>query len=327
MKQLYKRLGLLALVFLTITGTVLYSTTNMEALRHFANFQLWALCLVALFWLLGMAFDGLRLMHLVQVANEKISFHEALQVIFGNYFLALLTPGAAGGAVAQVLFLKKAGVSAGKATLLVLVRTLLSILFLVLGLPWALLIEQDTFSYFNSSDLLLVAVAFSLLTIFALLSLGMRWPFRLLFLLLRPLSFRLRYKVLHFYQEVRSGWLLLLQKPKWLGLVFAESALSLWFLYSLVPALFWGFDGSFDYFQVMGRMILLNFLLYFAPTPGGSGLAEGGFVMLFGAFVPDGTVGIMAVAWRIIAEYIPFALGMYYAIRVFGTKYFMSYVK
>lgn len=327
MKKFYKRIGLLILLFLAITGTVLYSTTSMESLRHFVTFRPWALCLVALFWLLGMAFDGLRLMHLVHVANEKISFHEALQVIFGNYFLALLTPGAAGGAVAQVLFLKKAGVSAGKATLLVLVRTLLSILFLVLALPWALLIEQETFSYFNSTDLILLAASFTIFTIFGLISLGMRWSFRLLFLLLKPFSFRLRYKVLHFYQDVRSGWLLLLKKPHWLGLVFVESALSLWFLYSLVPALFWGFDGSFDYLQVMGRMILLNFLLYFAPTPGGSGVAEGGFIMLFGIFVPEGTVGIMAVSWRIIAEYVPFAIGMYYAIRVFGTKYFMSYVK
>ena len=70
----------------------------------------------------------------------------------------------------------------------------------------------------------------------------------------------------------------------------------------------------------MGRMIFLNMLLYFSPTPGGSGIAEGGFVLLFSSMVPAGTVGILAVSWRLFAEYIPFLIGLYFTLTIFGRE-------
>jgi hypothetical protein len=78
---------------------------------------------------------------------------------------------------------------------------------------------------------------------------------------------------------------------------------------------------DFDGVLAMGRMIILNILLYFSPTPGGSGIAEGGFILLFNSMLPEGTVGIVAVTWRLIAEYIPFLIGFYYTIKVFGRDF------
>ena len=109
--------------------------------------------------------------------------------------------------------------------------------------------------------------------------------------------------------------------------VFLESALSLLALYSMVPVLFMGIGVSTDWLQVLGRMIFLNVILYFAPTPGGSGIAEGGFILLFGPLLPPGTVGILAVAWRIVAEYLPFAIGFYFTIKVFGQDFLAKQIK
>ena len=66
------------------------------------------------------------------------------------------------------------------------------------------------------------------------------------------------------------------------------------------------FTPDIPIIDILDRMILLNLILYFAPTPGGTGIAEGLFVVLFSTFVPNGTVGIVAVAWRVMAEYLPF---------------------
>ncbi|MFR0064892.1 MAG: lysylphosphatidylglycerol synthase domain-containing protein [Veillonella parvula] len=57
-----------------------------------------------------------------------------LRVIFSNYFMAMLTPGAS-GAVAQVLVLRSYGVPISKGTPIVLIRTVFSIMFLVIMLP------------------------------------------------------------------------------------------------------------------------------------------------------------------------------------------------
>ena len=58
----------------------------------------------------------------------------------------------------------------------------------------------------------------------------------------------------------------------------------------------------------------------FSPTPGGSGVAEAGFVVLFSELLPGGLVGIMAVLWRFTAEYLPFLLGAVVSIRAFGSN-------
>ncbi len=59
---------------------------------------------------LGLVFDGLRLMTLAAVTDEKLTTRQVVNVVLSNYFLALVTPGASGGAVAQIMFMRKAGV-------------------------------------------------------------------------------------------------------------------------------------------------------------------------------------------------------------------------
>ena len=109
-------------------------------------------------------------------------------------------------------------------------------------------------------------------------------------------------------------------KRPWMMLrAFIESGLSLLFIYATVPAYFTGMNIDFDLVQVMGRMVLLNLVLYFSPTPGGSGVAEGGFLVLFSNILPNGVEGIMAVLWRFTAEYLPFLLGAVVTIRAFGS--------
>ena len=127
MNKFYRRLFALILLVLVISGVVIYTTIDINTLKNLGRFQSWSIALAVGAVGLGMFFDGSRLMHLVKISNEKISLYQAVQVIFGNYFLALLTPGATGGAVAQLMFLRHAGVPTGKAAVLVIVRTLLSI--------------------------------------------------------------------------------------------------------------------------------------------------------------------------------------------------------
>ena len=92
-------------------------------------------------------------------------------------------------------------------------------------------------------------------------------------------------------------------------------------LYCIAPALMYAFTPDIPIIDILDRMILLNLILYFAPTPGGTGIAEGLFVVLFSAFVPNGTVGIIAVGWRVVAEYMPFFIGMYAVLTLYGRQF------
>ena len=115
MNKFYKRFLILIVLVLVISGTVIYTTVDINTLKNLTQFKTWSIALAIFAVSLGLFFDGSRLMHLVKISDEKITLYQAVQVIFGNYFLALLTPGATGGAVAQLMFLRHAGVPTGKA--------------------------------------------------------------------------------------------------------------------------------------------------------------------------------------------------------------------
>lgn len=322
MKRFYKRLICLVALVLTISGAVIYFTVDINTLTNLTLFQPWSLALAVAFVALGLVLDGSRLMHLVHISRENITLSQAVQVVFGNYFLALLTPGATGGAVAQLMFLRKAGVPTGKATVLVFVRTVVSIIFLILCLP--LIFWHDAHILPGVSNDRLGVLSFIVLLVLLLFFLAVRENLlnHLAVRIARKLALPRRRLFVNIYRDTQNAIRLLGSSPKAMLLVFIESGLSLIAIYAVVPCLFLGLGVyHVDWYTVMGRMIFLNMLLYFTPTPGGSGVAEGGFVFLFSEIVPAGTVGIIAVCWRLIAEYIPFLIGLYYTVKVFGAAF------
>ncbi len=323
MRKYWQRFLLLAGLVVVISGTVIYTTVDIHTLTHLSSFQPWAVGGAVLFLTAGMYFDASRLAKLVVISGGRISFSTAMQVIFGNYFLALLTPGAAGGAVAQVMFLRRAGIPLGKATILVLVRTLLSILFLLICMPVVFYYDPQLIPWLSPSLLALVALLLLAVSFGGMFFLRTRLSLALVIGItkrMRTGNDRKRL-IFHLYRDLRAAVALLWAAPVGVIQVLVESGLSLLALYAIVPMLFLGLGAAVDWPVVMGRMIFLNLLLYFAPTPGGSGIAEGGFVLLFNDFLPAGTVGVLAVAWRILAEYLPFAIGFYYTIKVFGSEF------
>ena len=305
------------LLVVFISAAVIYATVDINTVANLTAFKPWSLLLAVLAMALGMFFDGSRLMHLVKISGEQ-----AVQVIFGNYFLALLTPGATGGAVAQVMFLRHAGVPTGKAAVLVIVRTLASIFFLAFLLPFILINDKGILPGFSNMTLLCL-IFFGIFSIVALIFLARKgYLDGILKKFSRKLSTKRRKMMFAFYRDTKSAVKLLSASPKSLARVLLESGLNSLCIYAIVPCLLLGlgvYDA--DWCTVMGRMIFLNLLLYFTPTPGGAGLAEGGFVILFAEAVPAGTVGVVAVCWRLIAEYLPFIIGFYYTISVFGRNF------
>ncbi|MGI6091417.1 MAG: flippase-like domain-containing protein [Veillonellaceae bacterium] len=327
MAKFYQRLALLILIVGSISAALIYFTVDINTLHHLSAFQPWSLGLAFVMLAVGLFFDGTRLTHLVKISGEQITLRQAVHVVFSNYFLALLTPGAAGGAVAQVMFLRKAGVPIGKATVLVVVRTILSILFLFICLPIVFFNDPGLIPWISEKIIIVISV---FIAVFILASI---WLFRtnalntLLVRLTKRLGHRYRRRIFATYRDVRGAVFMLSSAPLSMLMVLVESAISLLALYSVVPILFMGMGVTADWLLIMGRMILLNILLYFAPTPGGSGIAEGGFVLLFSAFVPSGMVGIAAVTWRILVEYLPFTIGLYYTVKVFGRDFLSKQIK
>ena len=326
MRKFTRRFLLILVLVVGISSAVIYTTVDINTLQNLTRFHAWSLLLALLAVGLGMFFDGSRLMHLVKISNEKITLYQAVQVIFGNYFLALLTPGATGGAVAQVMFLRHAGVPTGKAAVLVIVRTLLSIFFLALCMPFIFLHDEGIVPGVSNNILMAITLTAFLGIVFIVVGARRGFLDYVVVWIARRLHDKKRHQLFGLYRDTKSAISLLLGAPRQMLVVFVESGLNLLCIYAVVPCLLLGLGVTdADWYTVMGRMIFLNMLLYFSPTPGGSGIAEGGFVLLFAATVPAGTVGIVAVCWRLIAEYLPFLIGFYYTVTVFGREFLRRY--
>lgn len=318
--KLVVRLAVLFICVVAISVAVIYFTFDIRAFEYLHMFEAKCILLALASLSVGLFFDGLRLITLADVTDEKLTLRQVVNVVLSNYFLALVTPGASGGAVAQVMFMRKAGVPVAKATVVVLVRTIMSIFFLILLVPVVLFVDKDISNSMSPLALTLLSVAFISLPVIAFFLMRTEYPEKWIDKCTKKFAYQTRQNCFIWYREFKQAFVIMGHHPVKMLRAFVESGLSLLFIYGTVPAFFTGLDFEFDLSQVMGRMILINLVLYFSPTPGGSGVAEAGFVMLFNNLLPQGTVGIMAVIWRFAAEYFPFLLGAFVTIRAFGSN-------
>ena len=319
-EKLMKRLTILFAFVVLISVAVIYFTFDIRALEYLTMFKPECILLALGCLAVGLFFDGLRLITLADVTGAKLTLKQVVNVVLSNYFLALVTPGASGGAIAQIMFMRKAGVPVAKATVVVLVRTVMSIFFLILLVPVVLQNDSDIGEWMAPSVIMTVSVLFTALPVIVFFLMRTQYPEKWLDKLTRRFSYNTRQNCFIWYEEFKNAFKIMAKHPLKVLRAFVESGLSLLGIYATVPAFFTGLSNfSFDLCEVMGRMILLNLVLYFSPTPGGSGVAEVGFVALFSNILPDGVVGIMAVMWRFAAEYLPFLLGAFVSIRAFGA--------
>ncbi len=318
------RLAVMLAIIVGISLAVLYYTFDISTLTALKDFHPVSLLGVLLAITVGMYFDATRLIRLCAVAGYRVSLAAAIRVVFANYFLALLTPGASGGAMIQVLFLKRAGIPTGSATVVVAARTILSILFLLACLPFVFYYDSQLLPWFDRQAIVRGAVLLVGLVIAGMALLRSRISDRLAVVTLKRLPIRWRFRLMKVYRDMQLALGLMSAAPFEVGRAFLESAISLLALYALAPLLFAGMGASLDWILVMGRMIFLNLLLYFAPTPGGAGVAEGLFISSYKSLVPLGTVGVVVLSWRLFAEYLPACVGGYFTVKEFGISFFMK---
>ena len=318
--KLYKRIALVVIFVLSISAAVIYFTFDIRALDYLTMFSSWSVLCALGALAIGLFFDGTRLLTLARITGEDLPLPDVVKVVLSNYFLAVLTPGATGGAIAQVMFMRRAGVSVARSTVIILVRTIMSIFFLIVMLPIFMKQDEAITSWVPMPVIMTVSVIFIAIPVAAVALMRTNYPKRIIYYFSRYFRHERRRQAFRLYYDFRQAVYIMGKQPVMVLRAFIESGVSLTFIYMTVPAYFLGLQFPFDLVQVMGRMYLLNLVLYFSPTPGGSGIAEAGFVALFNHLVPSGTVGILAVLWRFTAEYLPFVLGAFITLHAFGSN-------
>lgn len=329
------RKGLIIFVLLAFgaNSLIIAKSVNQDTLNSFLGANklllLAALCVVFFAWLC----DAGRFCALAKAAQERVSFKMGVVLTWLNYFGSAVTPMQSGGGPFQVYVLYKKGVPVGKGIAITLIRTMLTILILSFVVPAALLLDPDIL---QASPFLKGLIYYVFMVILAV------WAF-IIFTIARPDLFKkmgrlfiLWLKKIKFLKSMRK----VIDAFKWLDreienyilnfrLAFNSgkfyliaaiflSVMHLLSLFTVLPILMKAVGLPFNYLQAIATQAVFMFVLYFVPTPGASGVAEGGGALLFGTLMPWNMAGIMAVIWRFFTEYISIFMGVIVVIRMLG---------
>ncbi|MGH7450027.1 MAG: lysylphosphatidylglycerol synthase transmembrane domain-containing protein [bacterium] len=306
--------GIQGFILFSLAGTILgmwwKRPAGLESLVSQINwwFALLLLPLIALDYFLGglryrLFFDGKVL--------PFVSLWDCMRSNWANIFMGAATPFQAGGGTAQLYILWRCGVTVADGMLASLVNFAATLIFfLIASVASVLLLPTDLFGE-NFGPIFLVvggltglkAALVLLVLLFPRIGLRMVKGFLALLPLRRAKFIMLRDRMLNKLavetQHFGDGFKKILQQKKIALVVTVVVTLVLFFNkylmgYAIARAL--GQPVPFGIF--IGLQIIQLFLLYFAPTPGGSGVAELSSVWLMGKLMPESLLLIYAVLCR-----------------------------
>lgn len=278
--------------------------------------------------LLYFAADGLRLYFTLRALGYQVPLRALSPLVFINILVSNITPMATGGGLAQVWYLRRHGVHLGAATAATTLRTLQAVLFIFLPTPFLLFFMTPLHDSAIGDRIALYLGLFACLYIafFAVVLLRLGWILLLLDPLLRLLvrlrllgdtrmrrwHFRLRREMIRFRGAIRAFFR---GRRDQILLALACTALFLLALFSFPALLLWGLDYSIDYLTSLGLLVVTTFVMYFSPTPGAAGVAEGVFGLFFSALVQSGDLLLIIVLWRFLTVHLGMLIGVPLTLR------------
>jgi len=315
------RLGLLGFVLASLVGFAalfLYSQDVAASIRGFRRFDpLWALpCLAfaSLDWFGG----GVRVWLLLRPLDLRVSYRDCVKISGTTAGLAYLTPSGVGGGPAHLYGLVREGVGVGKAAASNFASLLVNLVFLTsaglaawwfgasetiadVRLPVAHLSAATLFEWTVS----VFAVVVTLLVLFGLNPRPLRgW-------VLKALGSGRRVRtVLRWIHELHGSLLIYAKKGK-LALLLATLSGVLHFggRFLLGWGVLRGFGIEAGFWNVVTLHVLLQFLLIFMPTPGGSGVGEILAPALMRPFLPSALLVAYTAVWRFFLTWLTAAAG------------------
>lgn len=305
-------------------------TAGAQTWRAVGEMQFRYLFLAVLVFFLMTCFDVFRLQVLTAGLGTRLSFFYGLKTVLSYYFLSSITPTVTGGEPLMVYMLKEKGVSLGKGTAIVVIRGILLIFFIAMGGPLIIYFHHELIPNAGMRVLfdfvawfLLAAIIFLSYTLYNPKR-GEKWIEKTLrflerFSYFKKHSHHIAQKIDDWIDELSFSFKFFIKKKK--NRLFWATVWTIMFMicnYSLAYIILKGLNVDVSIWKVLMVQIVLYFLLYFCPSPGGTGFVEGGYYMLFAPFVPLHLLGIMIILLRFFSTYLGVFLGGLVIMKTFG---------
>ncbi len=263
-----------------------------------------------------------------KASREKFSFLNSFKTTIIGAFFGMITPSYSGGQPMQLVYMNKCGVSLGAST---------SVMILRFVVEQSALEMMAIFGFAHAFHLMkkvpavmpLAFVGFAISTgaivFFVTFTLSRRvydkifGIFKWLVALFR-FSKKLRPKIDALLEKLDSEIVKyaqsaqMLNKDPWLiistfFLGFLSNLLGFLTVYVAIVSLDILKNSLFSLYDVVSVQSLATMIIYFSPTPGASGMAEGGFYLFFSPIVPRSYLATVTLEWRMLTYFIPLTIG------------------
>lgn len=329
------RRGIQGFIFFSVAGTLLSMWWKRPAgLTEILSIIDWRylfllLPLIALDYFLGgfryrLYFDGKLF--------PNVSLWDCMRSNWANMFVGAITPFQTGGGPAQFYVLWRKGVSLTDSLLISVVNLAATKIFFLLSSIAVLFWIPPGFLGAGFTPVIQVAfigigsVAALMLLLLFFPSAG-HYIIRQILMLL-PLSGKMRDRrnrlIIRLEKEIKqfeSGFRNIVKRAKWKLLVTVIATIILFsgkYVMGYVVAR--GMGQSVPFTLFFGLQIVQLLLIYFAPTPGASGVAELSAVWLMSKLMPVEILLVYAVIWRLSTTIIGAFLGGFVLLKELGSE-------
>ncbi len=289
----------------------------------FGQANLWLLALTLPMVALDHVLGGLRYRVLFNGRIlPKISLWDCMRSNYANLFMGMVTPAQTGGGPAQIYLLCRSGATVADGMLTSLVNFAATLVFFLVGAVTALFLLPDHLfdprltTLFRGGFVLLVGLVLLVfgLILFPHFFLGViskifgmvpgRWG-RLKRACDRLVG-RLGREVAGFRAALEKLWR---QQPGLLPVVFLLTVTLFMNKYLIGYVIASAFESNVPLGIFICLQVCQLFLIYFAPTPGASGLAELTSVWMLATILSAGTLVVYTMIWRVATTVIGAVIG------------------
>ncbi len=321
---------ILTLVFITtsiLSVLFLYKQfNNKNSILSMKPFSPDVLAVILLILAVYLLFDCLRFYYILKALNIKIGFIYAFKITLINEFISNITPFGIGGGIAQVYFLNKKSVSLGYGSAAATIKSVIPALLFFIATPAAILADNSLLKIFPAAYYLIYVLA---LILFYILTGYLFYRFIKDTLFVKELL----YKFLHFlynknlmtknkFKDIFQKTAVEIDRFAYDIVLFAKGNKKYVFFSIIFCILFFltlffipivitrDFNYSIPFSQMIAIQIILSFIIFFAPTPGSSGIAEGGFTVMFSRYISANDIVSITFLWRFFSMYLVMIIGM-----------------
>ncbi|WP_425449204.1 lysylphosphatidylglycerol synthase transmembrane domain-containing protein [Dethiothermospora halolimnae] len=301
----------------------LNTNTAVFTIRVFPPETMIQTMLLFIFYIL---MDSLRLLYILKSLNISIEYTYILKLGFIHLFISNITPFSSGGGLAQIYFLNRKNVPLGNAIVVSTIKAILPITFFFVTAPIILLLNRDLINILPTNNIYIYSLVFGF--IYIVIIYGVYKLFHnpriikiiisktLLFIQNRKLiskktSYNYQRKSFREINNFFSGIKLFL-KGKKINIILSllSTALFLISLFLFPVILIKGLRYNISSLSIIIKQIVITFIAYFAPTPGASGVSEGGFTLLFSNLIKKEHLISLTFTWRFFTIYLGMFIGM-----------------